>query len=135
MADHRDFLKAFLQEERLLRAFLFGATGNPSASEDILQTIATTLWEKWDQYDASRPFRPWALGMAHIEVLKWRQRLTLWRQNFDPLGSGLPESTFEPTTLFLLNTGSPQSTPEPASLLLLGTGLVLARFTRRRLQH
>jgi len=74
-SNHEEFLRRFLGEERLLRAFLYSATGSAEAAEDLLQTVATTLWAKWDEFDAGRPFRPWALGMARLEVLKWRQRL------------------------------------------------------------
>ena len=74
-SDEQDFLIRFLVEEPLLRAFLLSATGRLHASEDLLQTIATVLWEKREQFDATQPFRPWVLGIARLEVLKWRQSL------------------------------------------------------------
>lgn len=83
-ANQRDFLKSFLQEESLLRAYLYGATGKAAVAEELLQIIAGTLWEKWEQFDASRPFRAWALGMARLEVLKWRQSLARSKEVLSP---------------------------------------------------
>ena len=83
-SNHYDFLRCFLQEETLLRAFLYGATGNTDAAEELLQMIAGKLWEKWDQFDPTRPFRPWALGMARLEVLKWRQQLARSKEVLSP---------------------------------------------------
>lgn len=76
----RPFLKHFLEDELLLRSYLLASTGDPHAAEDLLQEMAGVLWEKFDQYDPSRPFRPWALGVARIEVLKWRQRKARQRE-------------------------------------------------------
>jgi RNA polymerase sigma-70 factor (ECF subfamily) len=78
--DQRLFLKHFLQEELLLRSYLLASTGDAHAAEDLLQEVAGVLWEKFRQYDPSRPFRPWALGVARLEVLKWRQRLARRRE-------------------------------------------------------
>jgi RNA polymerase sigma-70 factor (ECF subfamily) len=72
---HERFLARFLKEEPVLRAFLLGTSGRTEAADDLLQAVATRLWEKWEEFDPSRPFRPWALGFARMEVLKWRQRL------------------------------------------------------------
>lgn len=41
---------------------------------EVLQEVSVQLWEKWDNYDTSRPFVPWAIRFAYLEVLKWRQR-------------------------------------------------------------
>jgi RNA polymerase sigma-70 factor (ECF subfamily) len=83
-ASQRDFLKCFLPEENLLRAYLYGATGQAAVAEELLQIIAGTLWEKWEQFDTNRPFRPWALGMARLEVLKWRQHLARSKEVLSP---------------------------------------------------
>ena len=78
--DHERFLRSFLGEEMLLRAFLLAATGDRHVADDLLQSVATVLWEKIGQYDESKPFRAWALGVARLEVLKWRQKLARKRE-------------------------------------------------------
>ena len=78
--DHRLFLKHFLPTEPVLKAYLLAATGDMHAADDLLQEVSSVLWEKLDQYDEQRPFRPWALGVARLEVLKWRQRLARSRE-------------------------------------------------------
>ncbi len=80
MLERQEFLGRFLREERLLAAYLLSATGNVHASEDILQTVASVLWEKLADYDETRPFGAWALGVAHLEVLKWRQQAARSRE-------------------------------------------------------
>lgn len=41
---------------------------------EVLQNVSVALWEKWGEYDVGRPFVPWAIRFAYLEVLKWRQR-------------------------------------------------------------
>ncbi len=38
-------------------------------AEDVLQETAATVAEKFDTYDRSRPFLPWALGIAKNKIL------------------------------------------------------------------
>lgn len=83
-ADHRRFLSEFLPAEPLLRSYLLAATGDMHAADDLLQEVSSVLWEKIDQYDEARPFRFWALGIARLEVLKWRQRLARSRETLSP---------------------------------------------------
>ena len=40
----------------------------------MIQETAIALLEKFAEYDAERPFLPWATRFAYLEVLKWRQR-------------------------------------------------------------
>ena len=44
-------------------------------AEDVVQETARMLWRKFDEYDAARPFWPWARQFAHFEVLKARRRI------------------------------------------------------------
>ena len=44
------------------------------------KTVARILWEKLAGYDETRPFGAWALGVAHLEVLKWRQQAARSRE-------------------------------------------------------
>jgi len=78
--DHRLFLKHFLPAEAVVKAYLLSATGDMRTADDLLQEVSGVLWEKFDRYDADRSFRPWALGVARLEVLKWRQGLARSRE-------------------------------------------------------
>jgi len=72
--DHRRFLKHFLEEQGVLKAYLISATSDFHAADDLLQEVSGALWENFSEYDESRPFRPWALGVARIMVLRWRRQ-------------------------------------------------------------
>ena len=91
MAEERqEFMAQFVRAERSIRALLLAATGDWNLSEDLMQNVAVTLWKKWPQYDPERPFRSWALGVARIEVLRWRRsaardRVVLDVQSLDRL--------------------------------------------------
>lgn len=71
---HRRFLNLFLAHQGPLKGYLLAATGSPADADDLLQDISHILWEKFESYDSSRPFRPWALGVARLAVLDWRRR-------------------------------------------------------------
>ena len=78
--DHGQFLERFLKEESRLRAFLLAATGSAEAMDDLLQSTAKVLLLKWGEFYAERPFGPWAMGVARLEALKWRQRIARSRE-------------------------------------------------------
>jgi len=44
-------------------------------TEEVLQRVAVAVVRKFDQYDADRPFVPWAIGIARFEVLNYRREL------------------------------------------------------------
>ncbi len=49
---------------------------------DLLQQVAVKLVRNFDRYDDSRPFTPWAIGIAKHEVLAWRRRRATDRLRF-----------------------------------------------------
>ncbi|MGL4550078.1 MAG: sigma-70 family RNA polymerase sigma factor [Gemmataceae bacterium] len=57
-----------------VRRYVFMLVPRAADAEDVMQETATSLWEKFDQYDPRQPFVAWAIRFAHLEVLKWRQR-------------------------------------------------------------
>ena len=74
MAEKRqDFMAQFVRAERSIRALLLAATGDMNLVDDLMQNVAVALWKKWQEYDPGRPFRGWALGVARIEILRWRR--------------------------------------------------------------
>jgi RNA polymerase sigma-70 factor (ECF subfamily) len=42
-------------------------------ADEVLQRVAVTLVRKFDQYDSSRAFTAWAVGVAKYEVLYFRR--------------------------------------------------------------
>ncbi|MCO6042330.1 sigma-70 family RNA polymerase sigma factor [Aeoliella sp. ICT_H6.2] len=40
-------------------------------ADDVLQETAATVAEKFDEYDRTLPFAPWALGIAKFKVLEY----------------------------------------------------------------
>ena len=58
------FLSHFTSSESSLRGFIASVIFTPSDRDDILQEVALRLWQLYDRYDPSRPFTPWALGVA-----------------------------------------------------------------------
>ena len=83
-SDHRTFMKHFLAAEAVLKAYLLSASGDMNAADELLGEVSSVLWEKFDSYDTTREFRPWAIGVARLEVLKWRQSLARKREVLSP---------------------------------------------------
>jgi RNA polymerase sigma-70 factor, ECF subfamily len=79
--DSQKLVKHFVEEDTVLRAYVLAATSNYHDAQDILQTIWTVLWKKFDDYDEKRSFRAWAFGVARLEVLKWRQKRARSRES------------------------------------------------------
>jgi len=73
--DHRIFMKHFLAAEAVLKGYLLSACGDLNVVDELLGEVSSVLWEKFDKYDPDRPFHPWAIGVARLEVLKWRRAL------------------------------------------------------------
>ena len=80
-------MSQFVQRLTEAQSALYGSihTMMAGASEvaDVLQETNRVLWQKMGQYDASRPFLPWALRVAHFEVLAHRKRQSRDRLVFD----------------------------------------------------
>jgi RNA polymerase sigma-70 factor (ECF subfamily) len=70
---HEEFMTAFLTAEPKLRAYAFACGLSREQADDLVQEEALVLWRRYDAYDRSRPFLPWALGVAHHLIQKCRQ--------------------------------------------------------------
>ena len=55
--------------QRTVAAFVRTLVTDFHQSEEILQRVAVALVRKYEQYDHSRPFVAWAIGIAKLEVL------------------------------------------------------------------
>jgi RNA polymerase sigma-70 factor (ECF subfamily) len=91
------FLKLFMAEEHELRAMVWAMVFNASSREDVFQDIAVILWDKFDRYDQSRPFLPWARGVAIRQIRRHRRddardRLVLSPDAIDAVASACEQT-------------------------------------------
>lgn len=75
-------MRLFAQFENDLHRYVRSLVFDTSSVDDIMQEVAVALWKKFSQYDAERPFFPWACRFAYFEVLKHRQRASESRLYF-----------------------------------------------------
>jgi len=66
-----------------LYAYVCALLGGSRGAADVLQEANVVLWEKAAEYDATRPFLPWAYGIAHFQVLAYRKRQSRDKLVFD----------------------------------------------------
>lgn len=74
MSAHSDFLHFFRLAEQDLRAFIGSVLRDPHAREDVFQEVSRTLWQKFGDFDLSRPFGAWARGIAGRKMLESKRK-------------------------------------------------------------
>lgn len=100
--NHEAFEKLFLPVQTSLRGYLYATTRDWTATDELFQEVATALWRKIGEFDASRSFRAWALGMARLQVLRRRQafarsRLVFSEELMDSLATTAGDETGDET--------------------------------------
>jgi RNA polymerase sigma-70 factor (ECF subfamily) len=70
------FLLALTNHQSTLYAAVVAMLGTADGAQDVLQETNASLLEKANEYDLSRPFVPWAVGFARMQVLAWRKKQT-----------------------------------------------------------
>lgn len=73
-----------------LMAFVVASTPQFSDAEDLLQEVAAEVALRYDEYDNTRPFLPWALWIAKIKIAdfyrgKRRDRVLFMGEAMDAL--------------------------------------------------
>ena len=69
-----EFVRLWTRHQAEVERYLYMMIPRAVDAGEVLQEVSVKLWEKWDRYDQTRPFLPWAIRFAWLEVLKWRQR-------------------------------------------------------------
>lgn len=70
------------QHQPAIAGFICSLVPNFQDADDILQNVAVVTVEKFDEYDHSKPFVGWAIGIARNLILKYysekkKDRITL----------------------------------------------------------
>jgi len=68
-------IRRVVEEDSVVRAYVYAATRGHRETQDVIQEVWRVACRKIADYDESRPFRSWVLGIARLQVLKWRQGL------------------------------------------------------------
>lgn len=63
-----DFARLFIENQGRLYGYIAMLLPHRDDAEDVLQRTSMILWQKWEKYDTSRGFLPWARGIALNEV-------------------------------------------------------------------
>lgn len=87
-ASQQRFLSLFLRSEREVFRYVAALVPNVADAEDIVQQTAVALWEKFNAYDPSKPFTPWACRFALNKARQWIERRQKWQAL---LANGLAE--------------------------------------------
>jgi RNA polymerase sigma-70 factor (ECF subfamily) len=89
-----EFVHALTDAQLDLYAFICMLQGNRDAAQDILQNTNLMLMKHAAEYDAARPFLPWAKAFAYNRVRTWLKDEARSRLVFDEdLMSALAEET------------------------------------------
>src|SRR5215204_3828011 len=78
-AAQQQFLSLFLRSEREIFRYVAALVPNVADAEDIVQQTALSLWEKFEAYDSSQPFTPWACRFALNKTKQWIERRQRWQ--------------------------------------------------------
>jgi RNA polymerase sigma-70 factor (ECF subfamily) len=62
------------QHQESLFRYIFNLVTCEADARDILQETSLALYRKFDQYDSTRPFLPWAYRFAYLQVQKYREK-------------------------------------------------------------
>lgn len=74
MSASAEFVKQITRVQRQLHAFILSMVWNPAEADDVLQETNLVLWEKAAEFDAARPFLPWAMRFAQWQAMSWLKR-------------------------------------------------------------
>ena len=65
------FIEQFLAVQAQVYGYIATLVPNRADADDLFQQTALVLWRKHRQFDPSREFLPWALGIARNEVRRF----------------------------------------------------------------
>ena len=77
-------LKHFIEEDSVVRAYVYSVTCGHRETDDVIQDVWQVACLKIADYDRSKPFRSWVMGITRLQLLKWRQSLARSREVLAP---------------------------------------------------
>lgn len=69
-----DLLRLLATYQEDLFRYVFSLLPHEEDCKDVLQETYVALTRKFAEYEADKPFLPWAFGFAYVQVLKHREK-------------------------------------------------------------
>jgi RNA polymerase sigma-70 factor (ECF subfamily) len=92
MNDSVQFTRLWTKAQPVVASYVSALEPDFHRAEDILQDVAVALLKRYGAYDPSRPFLPWAMGVARRVVLERRRKYARSILRFE---DGLAEAVSE----------------------------------------
>lgn len=73
----------WMKHQPTVNAYIASVVRDRHHVEDLAQEVAYAISAQVDKYEADRPFLPWALGIAHNQILKYLRTRKRDRLVFD----------------------------------------------------
>jgi RNA polymerase sigma-70 factor (ECF subfamily) len=94
VAAMRDLARLWVQSQAAISAYVTANVIDMHHAEDLVQEVAQVVAEKFSEYDRTRSFTSWALGIARNRLLKYyrtrsRDRLVLSETALTQLANAL----------------------------------------------
>lgn len=67
-------VRLLMKHQEDLFRYIYSLLPHEEDARDVLQETSVSLYRKFADYDAEKPFLAWAYGFAYLEVLKQRER-------------------------------------------------------------
>lgn len=74
-ARYTAFVSLFTKNEARLRSFVRSLLPSWGDVDDVMQQVGLVIWKKFDQFDLSTEFLPWACVIARFETLHYRRSM------------------------------------------------------------
>lgn len=67
------FTQLWTRAQPSVHKFVYSLLRNNTAADDVVQNVSLALLRKFNEFDTTKEFLPWALGVAKFEVLSHRR--------------------------------------------------------------
>ena len=79
----RELFAEYLRQNRSrLFGYIHSIVRNLADADDVFQLTTLALWRRFDAFDATRAFLPWACGVARLEAATWLRKRARDRLRF-----------------------------------------------------
>jgi RNA polymerase sigma-70 factor (ECF subfamily) len=79
----RELAVAWTKAQPVVRVFLRSVVRRADVADDLLQQVAVTAVEKYPEYDVSRSFSAWVIGIARHKAMNYIRTSSRDRHHFD----------------------------------------------------